>query len=322
MDTITNNAYAKINLALDIVGKREEDGYHFVRMIMQTVDLYDTLTYTVSEESGVRLTCSSPDMPPGDDNLIVRAAKAFIDRYDIPHGVDIVLEKRIPTAAGMGGGSADAAVTLLSLNELFEAGAVLDDLLQEGLKLGADVPYCILAHADRRHFPQDKDRVRGTTFLAEGIGEILTPLDAPPACRLVIARPAAHVSTPEIYRAYDESTSGIRERELHDVHDFSGIHSGESPDIDAITEAITEGDLYKFARMCVNVLEPVTKERVPAVEEIINTMLDYGAAHALMSGSGPAVFGMFEDMKDAEKAFEVLRRKGIAPELFITRFVN
>ena len=287
MDTITRRAYAKINLILDITGRRE-NGYHDLRTVMQTVDVCDTLTFTKTADGAVTLTTSSELIPQDADNLIVRALTLLLDTYGIREGVAVDLTKEIPVAAGMAGGSADAACALKAANELFSLGLSHEALADLGVTLGADIPYCI----------------RGGTCLAEGIGEVLTPLPAPPACTLVIAKPAASVSTALVYRQYDAAPAA------------------EHPDVDALCDALSRSDLRALAAHTGNVLEPVTLRQVPVIADIKNLMLDYGALSALMSGSGPSVYGIFESETDAIKAYHVLKARRIAPSLFVSRFVQ
>lgn len=181
-ESIQLNAYAKINLGLDVV-RRLENGYHEVRMIMQTVDLHDSLTFRKTE-SGIRLKIEGSKLPADDSNLVCKAARLMFETYGLEGGVDITLTKRIPIAAGMAGGSTDAAAAFRGINELFAAGATQEDLKRLGVKIGADVPYCIM----------------GGTALSEGIGEILTPLPAPPQCHVLIAKPDIDVSTAFVYQ--------------------------------------------------------------------------------------------------------------------------
>lgn len=175
---IREKAYAKINLGLDVL-RRRPDGYHEVKMIMQTVDICDDLTFEKREEPGIGFQIEGADLPADENNLVYRAAALLTEKRQIKKGVSITLQKRIPVAAGMAGGSADAAAALRGLNALFEMGYSMEELKEFGVTLGADIPYCI----------------QGGTMLSEGIGEILTPLTAPPACHVVIAKPDIDVST-------------------------------------------------------------------------------------------------------------------------------
>ena len=284
MDKCIRNAYAKINLGLDVV-RRLENGYHEVRMIMQTVGICDVLTLEKSEE-GIRVSTDSGELPTDENNLIYKAAKLMMDQYDIRQGVHIHLEKHIPIAAGMAGGSTDAAGTFIGMNELFECGASEEDLRNLGVKVGADVPYCIM----------------GGTALAEGIGEVLTKLPAAPQCYLLVAKPDINVSTKYVYEHLD--AEGVRHH----------------PDIDGMIKAISEQNLSGVVERLENVLENVTVKKYPVIQEIKDAMLEAGALGSLMSGSGPTVFGIFTEEKTAEEALQVLASKQLAKQLFVTRF--
>ena len=286
MDTITRKAYAKVNLTLDVTGKRD-DGYHDLRSVMQTIDLYDTLTFVRNDTGEVTLTSTSEQVPVGEDNLIVRACNLMREAYGIEEGVDVDLVKEIPVQAGLGGGSADAAGALRAMNDLFALGLPVETLCEHGARLGADVPFCI----------------RGGTCLAEGIGEILTPLPSPPACTVLIVKPQAGISTAEAYQTLD-----LKPIEEH-------------PDVDALVQALRDGNLNAMCDVMGNVFEPVAFRRVPALQELENTMLDYGAARAMMSGSGPSVFGIYRDETDAVKTYHLLKAKGRGMNVFVTRFL-
>lgn len=285
MERITKKAYAKINLGLDVL-RRREDGYHEVKMIMQTVDIYDTLLFEKKAEPGVVLKIDKAGLSMGADNLICRAANLFLQKAGITQGVEISLEKRIPIAAGMAGGSADAAATLLGLNELFTLGYTLEQLQALSVTLGADIPYCLL----------------GGTALAQGVGEILTQLPAPPQCILVIAKPDIDVSTKFVYE------------NLH--VDTLPCH----PDIDGMIQAIREGSLDGIARRLGNVLETVTVREYPIIDKIKDLMRKKGAQNALMSGSGPSVFGLFTEEKSAMEAAGQIRELGLAAQVFTAGF--
>ena len=287
MKQIRLKAMAKINLGLDVV-RRREDGYHEVRMIMQTVNLYDKLVISVSEEPGIRLTTNLGFLPVNEDNLIYKAARLLMDEYEIKKGVDIQLQKFIPVAAGMAGGSTDAAATLIGMNRLFHLNLSRQQLMDYGVKLGADVPYC----------------VAGGTALSEGIGEILTPLPDVPKGYVLVAKPGINVSTRFVYTNL----------KLNEVT--------EHPDIDAQIEAIKEQDFRKMAGLMGNVLETVTIPAHPIIQEIKDFMMQEGAVNAMMSGSGPTVFGLFEDKQLAEKACEKLRESRLAKMVFLTTFIG
>ncbi|MDE7225119.1 MAG: 4-(cytidine 5'-diphospho)-2-C-methyl-D-erythritol kinase [Acetatifactor sp.] len=284
-DTLTRKAYAKINLGLDVV-RRLENGYHEVRMIMQTVGIFDVLTFAVAE-SGIRITTDSGELSVNEDNLVYKAARLLMETCGVKAGIEIHLEKHIPIAAGMAGGSSDAATTLLGLNELFALDLSQEQLRQLGVRIGADVPYCIM----------------GGTALAEGIGEILTSLPPAPRCNVLIARPDIQVSTRYVYEHLD-----ARETWLH-------------PDIDGMQSAIRGGDLTGITSRLGNVLETVTVERYPVIARIKQEMLSCGALGSLMSGSGPTVFGIYESSEQAETACDHLKELGLAGVLSVTQFV-
>ena len=284
-------AYGKINLGLDVVRKRE-DGYHEVRMIMQTVDLYDRITME-RMESGIRVTANLPYVPDGEGNLAYRAAKLLMEEFGITEGISIEIKKMIPVAAGMAGGSTDAAAVLVGVNRMFGLGLTKKELMERGVRLGADVPYCIL---------------RGTA-LSEGIGEILTELPAPPPCTLVIAKPPVSVSTKEVYGRLD----------------LKALRPEDHPDIDGMAEAIRTGDLAGITSRLGNVLELVTEPAHPEITRIKGLLLENGADGALMSGSGPTVFGMFKDRRKAERACALLREAeggALTRQAYVSGFFN
>ena len=283
---ITLNAYAKINLSLDVVG-RLANGYHEVRMIMQTVGIHDTLTFEKTEGEIV-LSSDAGELPLGEDNLIYKAARLVKETYGISGGVKVHLEKRIPVAAGMAGGSTDAAATLKAMNLLYDLGLSEEDLCGLGVKLGADVPYCIM----------------GGTALSEGIGEVLTKLAPMPKCVLLVAKPDINVSTKEVYQALDSQSVPWH------------------PDVDGMRQAIEEGRLEGIYSRLGNVLETVTVAKHPIVSEIKQEMLGNGALGSLMSGSGPSVFGIFDDEEKARAAGESIENKGLAKQVFVTGPVN
>ena len=287
IDKTTQRAYAKINIGLDVL-RRRADGYHEVKMIMQTVDIYDELVLERRKEPGIELRMDNSDLPSGGDNLICRAADLLFREKEITGGVNISLTKRIPIAAGMAGGSADAAAALRGLNELFDMGYSLKELQALGVGLGADIPYCLA----------------GGTMLSEGIGEILTPLPAPPAAHLVIAKPAIHVSSAFVYG------------NLH--ADRLAWH----PDIDGMIAALQKGDLDGITGRLGNVLETVTVKAHPVIEQIKELLRKQGAENALMSGSGPTVFGIFKEKETAARAAEAVERGRLAKQIFVTTFYN
>lgn len=299
MDHITRKAYAKINLGLDVL-RRRPDGYHEVKMIMQTVGIYDILTFRkagVSEQSEgdtkdrdafIRISSDHAELPCDKGNLIYRAAELIMQAYDVREGVEITLRKNIPIAAGMAGGSTDAAAVFHGLNELFDLKMSLEDMKRLGVKIGADVPYCIM----------------GGTALSEGIGEILTPLCAPPKACLLIAKPDINVSTKFVYE------------NLH--ADTLKCH----PDIDGMAEALKTGNLKGITDRMGNVLETVTIKEYPVIKQIKDEMLKAGAENSLMSGSGPTVFGIYREKECAEKAYETIKKLGLAKQIFVTGFVQ
>ena len=278
---------AKINLGLDVVRKRE-DGYNEVRMIMQPVNLYAKLFISVSEKPGIRLKTNLSFLPVNENNLIYKAAKLLIDEFDIKNGVDIQLQKFIPVAAGMAGGSTDAATTLIGMNQLFDLKLSRRQLMERGVKLGADVPYC----------------VTGGTALSEGIGEILTRLPDVPKGYVLVAKPGISVSTKFVY-----TNLKLDQLESH-------------PDIDAQVEAIRQQDFGKMAGLMGNVLETVTIPAYPVIQEIKDLMMKQGAVNAMMSGSGPTVFGLFTNQRQAEAACESMKDSGLAKMVFLTTFIG
>ena len=287
MDEISLKALAKINLGLDVV-RRREDGYHEVRMIMQTIHLYDKLDIKKTKESGISIASNLSYVPTNESNLVYKAGKLLMDEFDIKEGVHVDLTKRIPVAAGMAGGSTDAAAMLYGMNEIFGLGLSRKDLMERGVKIGADVPYCLM---------------RGTA-LAEGIGEKLTSLPPMVKCPVLIAKPAISVSTKFVYEnlKLDENT----------VH----------PDIDKMIEDIKKKDLNAIAADMGNVLESVTIPEYPIITEIKERMMASGAVNAMMSGSGPTVFGLFADEETAKKAYQDMRRSGLAKQLYLTSIYN
>ena len=287
MSSIQLNAMAKINLGLDVV-RRREDGYHEVKMVMQTVNLYDKVKITVTETPGITVTTNLSFLPVNENNIVYKAANLLINDFNLEKGVAIDLEKHIPVAAGMAGGSTDGAAVLYGMNRLFDLNLSKEKLMEYGLKLGADVPYCIL---------------RGTA-LSEGIGEVLTPLPGMPPCHILVAKPSISVSTKWVYE---------------------NLHANElktHPDIDGVVESIKAGDLYGLCDRLENVLETVTVKEYPIIEEIKQFMKDHGAVNALMSGSGPTVFGIYDDYNVAKEAYDAIKKTDLARQVFLTRPFN
>ncbi|MCU6725028.1 4-diphosphocytidyl-2-C-methyl-D-erythritol kinase [uncultured Clostridium sp.] len=277
-------AKAKINLGLDVVRKRE-DGYHEVRMIMQMINLYDMITLRKKTEPGITVTANLSYLPVNEDNLVYRAAKLLMDEFQVDGGLEIELQKYIPVAAGMAGGSTDAAAVMVGVNRIFQLGLNKKQLMERGVKIGADVPFCIM---------------RGTA-LAEGIGEELTPLPAMPHCSLVIAKPKIHVSTKFVY-------GNLKVGELT-----------EHPDIDGQVQALRENNLEQLVTRMGNVLETVTIPAYPVIDEIKHTMMKYGAMGAMMSGSGPTVFGIFEKEDKAQEVCRLLKKEKAAKQVYLVR---
>lgn len=284
MEQITLNAYAKINLSLDVTG-RLENGYHLVKMIMQTVGIHDVLHFTKTSGE-ISITTNSGELPLDQGNLIYKAVLLMQERYGITGGVKVHLEKNIPIAAGMAGGSTDAAAALKAMNALYELGLSQEELREVGVKIGADVPFCIMEG----------------TALSEGIGEILTELPAPPQTILLVAKPPISVSTKAVYEELDS----------HEIENH--------PDVDGQALAIRQGDLQGITDRLGNVLQTVTEGQYPVISQLKKIMLDSGAQGSMMSGSGPTVFGIFDDRKAAEAAMEEIREQNLAPQVFITGF--
>lgn len=287
MNLLNVRAYAKINLGLDVLRKRE-DGYHEVRMIMQTVHIFDRLQLRKTKKKGISIKTNLFYLPVNEDNLVYKAAKLLIDEFELEEGIEIHLMKYIPVSAGMAGGSSDAAAVLYGVNQLFQLKLTLEELMQRGVRIGADVPYCLM---------------RGTA-LSEGIGEILTPLPPAPPCFLLVAKPPINVSTKFVYE-------NLRVDQLK-----------SHPDIDSIIHAIRCGDIKKMAKHLENVLETVTIAEYPIIEEIKIFMKRHGAMNALMSGSGPTVFGLYETEQAARGAMEELKKSALAKQIYITTFYN
>lgn len=285
MDSLWINAPAKINLGLDVI-RRREDGYHEVKMIMQSIRLFDRLTLAKSKTPGINLTTNLGFLPVNEDNLVYKSARLLMDEFNIDTGVSIQLDKRIPVAAGMAGGSTDAASCLLAMNRLFDLKLSDRQLMERGVTLGADIPYCIM---------------KGTA-LSEGIGEILSPLPDAPDCYVLIAKPGFHVSTKFVY-----TNLKLGEQTVH-------------PDIDHMINCIRKNDLQDLCDSMANILETVTIPEHPEIADIKKTMLEQGALGALMSGSGPTVFGIFDDLNKAKAAKEKCRKLPYRCFVFVTDF--
>ena len=276
-------AYAKVNITLDVVGKRE-DGYHLLNMIMQNIDIYDVITIE-KIESGIEITCNKPYVPTDERNLAYKAAKLFKDTFNITSGVSINIKKNIPVAAGLAGGSTDCAAVLKIMNKLFQVNADNEKLMELGVKLGADVPYCI----------------NGGTALCEGIGEILTPLKPFKNHIIVLVKPPFGVSTKDVYKNFD----------LGRVKNH--------PETDKVITYMNEDNLYEVAKNMKNLLENVTLKKHKVISSIKSEMESLGAIKAMMSGSGPTVFAFFDDMMKAQRCYDEMKKK--YNDTFITRTV-
>ena len=287
MDEITLKALAKINLGLDVV-RRREDGYHEVRMIMQTIHLYDLLEIQKIREPEIQIVSNLSFLPVNENNLVYKAARLLQEEFALTDGISVKLTKRIPVAAGMAGGSTDAAAMLYAMNQLYDLGLSRRELMKRGVQIGADVPYCLM---------------RGTA-LAEGIGEKLTQLPPMIKCPVLIAKPSISVSTRFVYQnlKLDEQTN--------------------HPDIDALMKDIREKDFDGVCAHMGNVLESVTIPNYPAIAEIKQQMMRSGAKASMMSGSGPTVFGLFEDGETAKRALREMKRSGLAKQVYLTTIYN
>lgn len=280
------NAYAKINLGLDVLRKRE-DGYHEVRMIMQNIGVHDELDFEKVKESGIWINVNKAPLPTNKNNLIYKAAKLLMDEFGITEGLKVNLTKNIPIAAGLAGGSTDAAATMKAVNDIWKLGLDNKQLRERGVKIGADVPYCIM---------------QGTA-ISEGIGEILTPLPNCPKCYALIAKPPISVSTKYVY-------------EHLKIDDL--VH----PNIDGIIDGIKKKDIYLLSDNLGNVLESVTVNKYPVIEDIKELMMEKGALNALMSGSGPTVFGLFDSKEKLSSAAKTVRNSQLAKDVFETELVS
>lgn len=287
MDSMKVKALAKINLGLDVIGRRE-DGYHEVRMIMQTIHLFDQLIITKTKDSGITIETNLDFLPVNENNLVYKAAKLMKEQYSIKEGIHVTLEKHIPVSAGMAGGSTDAAALMYGMNQMFHIGVKRQNLMRLGQKIGADVPYCLM---------------RGTA-LAEGIGEKLKSLPPMPKCPVLIAKPGVGISTKFVYEnlKLDEHT--------------------RHPDIDAQLRAIHAKDLRGIADNMGNLLETVTIKEYPVIQKIKEHMKEHGALNAMMSGSGPTVFGLFETEDMAREAYEAMQGSGLAKQVFLASIYN
>lgn len=289
MDKIQLKALAKINLGLDVL-RRREDGYHEVKMIMQTIGLHDDLEIRKTKTPGIQVKTNLYYLPTNENNLVYKAAKLLMDEFQIQDGVSIQLKKRIPVAAGMAGGSSDGAAVLWGINQMYGLGLSMQALMERGVRLGADVPYCIQ---------------RGTA-LAEGIGEKLSVLPPMPKCMILIAKPGISVSTKFVYE------------NLH----ANDLKPEQHPDVDSMIEAMRQKDLGLLCSRMGNVLETVTIPAYPVINEIKRTMMDNGAIGSMMSGSGPTVFGIFDSPAAAKQAMKAVRAAKLAKQICLTTPYN
>lgn len=288
MDKLALKAYGKINLGLDVLRKRS-DGYHDLKMIMQMVDVYDDIIITKTDRKDEIIVATDKFVLENEKgNLAYMAVKLLFDEFNIHQGIEIKINKRIPIAGGMAGGSSDCATTLMGINKMFDLKLSKEDLMKRGVKLGADVPYCVL----------------GKTAIAEGIGEILTPLPTPPSCYVIIAKPPVSVSTAFVY-------GNIRPDEIT-----------KRPDIDGMAEAIKNGDLYKMSSLLYNVMEDVTVPEYPIIADIKKMMIENGALNSIMSGSGPTVFGIYDNLEKAENTMKLLKKSNLTEQLYLTKFIE
>lgn len=275
---VKTKAYAKINIGLDIVGKTE-NGYHLLKSIMQQVDLYDEVTVK-RIESGITIDSNNKDIPLDETNLAYKAAKLMIDKYSIGEGVSIYIDKHIPMAAGMAGGSTDGAAVLILMNQLYELNLSEEELCEIGVKLGADIPFCI----------------KGGVALCEGIGEKMTTLTKAPKMYAVIAKPPIGISTKYVYTHLD-------------------LPSVKHPDMDAMLDAFAHEDLQAVCDNLGNVLESVSEKENEIISKLKASMLEAGAIGSLMSGSGPTVFGLFDSMESASSAEAIMAKQ--YPDVFV-----
>lgn len=287
MQQVFIKSRAKINITLDVVGKKP-NGYHDLCMIMQTVNLYDMVSIRKMNASGIKLTTNLPWLPNDEGNIAYQAAKLFKETYGMEAGVAITLNKRIPVSAGLAGGSSNAAAVLIGLNRLFGTRKSQEELMKLGVKLGADVPYCI----------------RRGTALAEGIGDILTPLPPMPNCYVLLVKPAINVSTASVFKELD----------LGKIN--------HHPPTNKVIEAIKNKDIHNIASNMANVLEIVTQNKYPVIKDIKEIMIGQGALGAIMSGSGPTVFGLYENKRQAYKAAHRIKLETNARDVFVTTIYN
>jgi len=280
---ISIKAHAKINLALDIVGKRD-DGYHNLRMIMQTVYLHDQLSIKKVDNAPLKLVCNDARLPTDERNLVYKAAFFFKNEYNLPGGMFISLKKNIPVSAGLGGGSSDCAAVIVGINRVYKLGLSLNEMMKIGERFGADVPFCLL----------------GGTALAEGKGEILTPLPPHPFVPVVIAKPPESISTSFAFKSFDI------------------LKKVNEPDIDKMISNIKKKDVEGIASGFSNVFEAIGMRECSSVARIKELFMELGAVGTLMSGSGPSVFAYFIDKKQAHYALKEMQPLLPKVRLFLT----
>ena len=275
MDELELSAHGKINLSLDVL-RRRPDGYHEVKMIMHTVGLYDSIFIKRERERGIRMECNLPSLPTNEENLMVKAAKTLMEEFSIGEGLRMRLVKRLPIAAGMAGGSSDAASVFHGLNQIFHLGLSTEELEKRAVKLGVDIPFCL----------------HKGCYLSEGIGEKLCKLSPLPPCTILLVKPAFSLSTKLIYE------------NLH----LENIRAKEHPDVDGMVEGLKRGSLKEICALGGNLLEKVSISLRPEIQELKNRFLKEGALLSLMSGSGPTVFAIFqrEERAKAEKILQSL----------------
>lgn len=283
-DVLVTRSYAKVNITLDVL-RRREDGYHEVKMIMQTVSLYDKISVR-KQKQGIRMRVNLPYLPVDSRNLAYQAAQLFFEKTKIAGGAEIRIEKHIPVAAGLAGGSGNAAAVLCALNELYHTGLPQEQLAKIGLEIGADVPYCIY----------------GGTMLAEGIGEKLTKLPPLPVCYILLVKPKISVSTKKVYEALDMK------------------QVTEHPDTNGVIQALHQKNVTEVSIRMFNVLQQVTEQMHPEIMEIRSKFMENGAEGTIMSGSGPTVFGIFEEETAAKRAYQNMRQN--YPETFLTKSIS
>jgi 4-diphosphocytidyl-2-C-methyl-D-erythritol kinase len=287
MYRINIKARAKINISLDVIRKRE-DGYHEVKMIMQTVNLFDKINMKKIRKDEIRIQTNLAFLPTDERNLVYKVIKYIKQKYKIETGVFVDLYKVIPVAAGLAGGSSDAAAALVGMNKLFNLHISMKEMMEIGAMFGADIPYCLL---------------RGTA-LSEGIGEKLTPLNDFPSVYIVIAKPNISISTATVYGNLDID------------------HIQDRPNTEEIIKGLSNGDLNQICNNMGNVLETVTEKKYPVIAQIKEYMMENSAMGAQMSGSGPSVFGIFKNKKDAYNLAHKLKINNIAKYVYTTTIFN